>query len=140
MTVKGRGKKKLRQGTVVSDKMKKTLVVDVERSYRHPRYAKVIRAISRCYVHDEKGEAHQGDIIRIVECRPLSKLKRWRMLEIVKKGRGLQDRTKSEEEVRELHEELREDSAEALPATEEAQDTAQDEVKINSEYPDSDKA
>jgi len=129
MTVKGRGKRKMRVGTVVSDKMKKTLIVHVARTYRHPQYAKVVRAISRCYVHDEKGEAHPGDLIRIVECRPLSRLKRWRMLEIVKKGGGLQDRTKSEEEVRELHEELREASAEAPPAAEEAQDTAQDEVK-----------
>lgn len=107
MTMRTRGKKKTRVGTVVSDKMQKTLVVNVERVYRHPRYEKVVRAVSRCYAHDEKREARCGDMVRIEECRPLSRLKRWRMVEIVKKGRGLRDRAKSEEEVRELQEGLK---------------------------------
>jgi small subunit ribosomal protein S17 len=76
MTGQARGKRKTRVGTVMSAKMNKTLVVDVERTYRHEQYDKVVRATSRCYVHDEKGEAHLGDRVRIAECRPLSKLKR----------------------------------------------------------------
>ncbi len=120
MTIQARGKKKVRVGTVVADKMKKTLVVDVERAYRHRFYDKVVRAVSRCYVHDERGEAHPGDIVRIMECRPLSRLKRWRLVEIVKKGKGIEAPGRSEEEIRELQEEIRGVSAEAPPAVERA--------------------
>jgi small subunit ribosomal protein S17 len=116
MTIQARGKKKVRVGTVVADTMKKTLVVDVERVYRHQFYDKVIRAVSRCYVHDEREEAHSGDIVRIMECRPLSRLKRWRLIEIVKKGKGIEAPGRSEEEIRELQEEIRGVSAEAPPA------------------------
>lgn len=107
MTIQARGKKKVRVGTVVADKMKKTVVVDVERVYRHPFYGKVVRATSRCYVHDEGGEARPGDVVRIMECRPLSRLKRWRLVEIVKKGKGLEAPGIGEEEVREIQEEIR---------------------------------
>lgn len=107
MTIQARGKKKVRVGTVVADKMKKTIVVDVERVYRHPFYGKVVRAASRCYVHDEEGQARPGDVVRIMECRPLSRLKRWRLVEIVKKGKGLEVPGSGEEEMRELQEEIR---------------------------------
>jgi small subunit ribosomal protein S17 len=106
MTIQARGKRKVRVGTVVADKMKKTVVVDVERVYRHRFYGKVIRAFSRCYVHDEAGEARSGDTVRIMECRPLSRLKRWRLVEIVKRGKGLEAPGAGEEEVRELQEEI----------------------------------
>jgi small subunit ribosomal protein S17 len=120
MTIQARGKKKVRVGTVVADRMKKTLVVDVERVYRHRFYDKVVRAVSRCYVHDERGEARPGDIVRIMECRPLSRLKRWRLVEIVKKGKGIEAPGRSEEEIRELQEEIRGVSAEAPSADERA--------------------
>ena len=107
MTIQDRGKKKVRVGTVVADKMQKTVVVDVERVYRHRFYGKVVRAFSRCYVHDEAGEAKPGDVVRIMECRPLSKLKRWRPVEIVKRGKGLEAPGVGEEEERELQEEIR---------------------------------
>jgi len=107
MTAQQRGKRKTRVGTVVSDKMNRTLVVDVERVYRHPLYEKVVRSNSRCYVHDEKGEARSGDMVRIVECRPISRLKKWRILEVVKKSRGARGGAGTEEEIKELNEELR---------------------------------
>jgi small subunit ribosomal protein S17 len=107
MTGSARGTRKVRVGTVVSDKMKKTVIVTVARVYHHPLYQKVIRAASRCYAHDEKGEARVGDTVRIVECRPLSRLKRWRLIGVLKKGRAVGAPVKMEEEVRELDEEIR---------------------------------
>jgi small subunit ribosomal protein S17 len=72
-------------GTVTRDKMAKTRRVEVPRSYRHPKYGKTIRTRTICYVHDEKDETHTGDIVEIVESRPLSKLKRWDLVRVVKK-------------------------------------------------------
>ena len=86
MTSRTRGKRRTREGIVVSRKMQKTAVVDVERVYRHPRYGKVVRSVSRCYVHDEEGTTRPGDRVRIMECRPLSRLKRWRLVEVVRRG------------------------------------------------------
>jgi small subunit ribosomal protein S17 len=73
-------------GLVVSDKMSKTRVVVVERAFRHPRYERVIKRTSRFKAHDEKNEAHVGDRVLIVESRPLSKDKRWRIKEILERA------------------------------------------------------
>ncbi|HEX2480318.1 MAG TPA: 30S ribosomal protein S17 [Methylomirabilota bacterium] len=77
---------KSRVGMVVSDKMTKTRVVVVERSFRHPRYARVIKRTMRFKAHDEQNEAHVGDRVLIVETRPLSKDKRWRIKEILERA------------------------------------------------------
>ncbi|HOW98831.1 MAG TPA: 30S ribosomal protein S17 [Kiritimatiellia bacterium] len=78
--------RKEREGVVISEAMDKTIVVRVERRYHHPVYGKVIRQHAKFYAHDEKNEAHKGDVVRIQEIRPISKLKRWRLLEIVRRG------------------------------------------------------
>ncbi|MCS6770421.1 MAG: 30S ribosomal protein S17 [Kiritimatiellae bacterium] len=78
-----RSVRKERKGTVVSDKAAKTIVVKVTRRVRHPRYGKEITVTKKYYAHDEKGEAKAGDTVRIVECRPMSRLKRWRLVEVV---------------------------------------------------------
>jgi small subunit ribosomal protein S17 len=80
-----RKKRKGRQGTVLKAKMQKTIVVWVERRLRHPKYEKVVTTGKKYYVHDENNEAKAGDIVEIMETRPLSKLKRWRLVKIVKK-------------------------------------------------------
>ena len=72
------------QGVVVSDKTDKTRVVSVHRLVRHPRYEKVMRRRAKLYVHDENNESHTGDVVAIMGTRPLSKLKRWRLVKIVK--------------------------------------------------------
>jgi len=79
-------KRKVRTGVVVSNKMDKTVVVAVERRYRHPVYGKVVSKVPRFYAHDAKNECQEGDLVKIMECRPLSKLKRWRVVEIIKKA------------------------------------------------------
>lgn len=73
-------------GRVVSDKMDKTIVVSVERLSRHPLYKRVVRLTTKFKAHDERNEARIGDTVRIVESRPLSATKRWRMVEIVSRG------------------------------------------------------
>jgi small subunit ribosomal protein S17 len=78
--------KKTRTGVVVSNKMDKTVVVAVERRLRHPVYGKVVRKTPHFYAHDGKNECKEGDLVRIAESRPLSKTKRWRVVEIVKKA------------------------------------------------------
>ena len=82
-----RGKRKNREGMVISDGMDKTIVVRVERRERHPLYGKEIKLYKKYYAHDEKNEAHVGDKVSIVETRPLSRLKRWRLVEIVEKAK-----------------------------------------------------
>jgi small subunit ribosomal protein S17 len=77
------GRRKQRVGEVVSDKMAKTIVVQVERRFRHPRYLKVITAHSKFYAHDENRSARVGDLVRIEETRPLSRTKRWRLIEVL---------------------------------------------------------
>jgi small subunit ribosomal protein S17 len=84
--MKERGFRKVRQGVVVSDKMSKTVVVEIRRTLRHPKYGKVIKRVSKLKVHDEKNESKIGDIVRVMETRPLSKDKCWRLLQIVKKA------------------------------------------------------
>jgi small subunit ribosomal protein S17 len=81
-----RGQRKIRVGEVVSDKMQKTAVVAVTRLVRHPQYSRFLKRTTKFKVHDEKNECHIGDVVRIVETRPLSKEKRWRLLEIVKRA------------------------------------------------------
>ena len=81
-----RTKRKLRTGIVVGDKNNKTRIVEVPRSFRHSFYDKVLRRNAKYYVHDEKNESHLGDLVKISETRPLSKLKRWRLIEIVQKA------------------------------------------------------
>jgi small subunit ribosomal protein S17 len=84
--VETRGNRKERVGEVISNKMAKTIVVRVERRFPHPQYRKVITAYTKFYAHDEKNEAKPGDRVRIQETRPLSKLKRWRLVEVVERG------------------------------------------------------
>ena len=81
-----RGHRKERVGEVISNKMTKTIVVRVERRFPHPRYKKVVTGYSKFYAHDEKSEAKVGDRVRIRETRPLSKLKNWRLVEVVVRG------------------------------------------------------
>ena len=78
--------RKMMVGHVISDKMDKTVVVSVSTINHHPMYKKTIRAASKYKAHDEKNECKMGDIVRIVETRPLSKEKRWRVEEIMNKG------------------------------------------------------
>ena len=78
-----RGRRQERQGTVVSDAMEKTIVVRVDVVKAHPRYKKVVRRSVKFHAHDETSQAKVGDVVRIVETRPLSKLKRWRLAEVV---------------------------------------------------------
>jgi small subunit ribosomal protein S17 len=73
-------------GQVVSTKMSKTIVVEVSRRVPHPLYKRIIGKRKKFYAHDEEGRAKMGDIVRIMECRPLSKLKRWRLLDIVREA------------------------------------------------------
>ncbi len=73
-------------GTVVSDKMDKTVVVKVERFVKHPRFKKYIKRSKKYYAHDEKNSCRTGDVVEIEETRPLSKLKRWRVVRIVKRS------------------------------------------------------
>jgi len=82
-----RSQRKERVGKVISNKMAKTIVVQVERRFPHAKYKKVITAHAKFYAHDEKGEAKVGDLVLIRETRPLSKLKRWRLSRIVERSR-----------------------------------------------------
>jgi small subunit ribosomal protein S17 len=75
--------KRVLQGVVVSDKNQKTVVVSVERRYAHPMLGKTVRRSKKYHAHDEKGEFKIGDVVRIQECRPLSKLKSWELVEKV---------------------------------------------------------
>ncbi len=83
MTIKG----KVRSGRVVSDKMDKTRVVAVERVTRHPLYGKIIRRTKKYKMHDETNESRVGDVVRMMETRPISKDKRWRLVEIMRKSK-----------------------------------------------------
>jgi len=78
------GHRKERKGFVLKNKMNKTIIVGVERRFRHPMYGKVVKKIKNYHVHDEKNESKVGDFVRIAETRPLSKLKRWRLVEILR--------------------------------------------------------
>ena len=82
-----RAARKTRIGLVVSDKMEKTVVVSIERRVQHPVYGKMVRRTKRLKAHDETNDAKTGDTVRIMETRPMSKDKRWRVVEIVERAR-----------------------------------------------------
>jgi small subunit ribosomal protein S17 len=88
-TASARGHRKERVGEVISNKMAKTIVVRVERRFPHPKYKKVVTGYKKLYAHDEKADAKVGDRVRIEETRPLSKTKRWRLVEVVERGAGV---------------------------------------------------
>lgn len=85
-TTQQRGRRRTLQGVVVSNGMEKTISVRVERVTRHPKYKKYVREHKKYLAHDEENAAGVGDTVRIAECRPLSKLKRWRLVEVVEKA------------------------------------------------------
>jgi len=87
-TTPDRGVRKEREGIVVSDAMEKTIVVQALRRVRHPFYGKEIKRFKKFYAHDEKHEARTGDRVLIMETRPLSRLKRWRLVRILERGRA----------------------------------------------------
>jgi len=80
-------RRKVREGTVVSNGMEKTIVVSVTERVRHARYAKTVQRTKRLYVHDDTNEAGVGDRVRVAETRPMSKLKRWRLVEVLERAR-----------------------------------------------------
>ena len=82
-----RAARKVRTGLVVSDAMEKTVVVQIASSVRHPLYGKIVRRTNKLKAHDEEGRAQVGDRVRIVETRPLSKTKRWRVVEVLEKAK-----------------------------------------------------
>ncbi|MEO6836098.1 MAG: 30S ribosomal protein S17 [Candidatus Tumulicola sp.] len=82
-----RGSRRVKQGRVASNKMDKTIVVVAETRVPHPTYGKIIRKSTRFKAHDERNEANVGDVVRIMECRPISREKRWRLLEIVERAK-----------------------------------------------------
>ena len=86
-TTETRGRRKVRIGVVVSDKMDKTIVVRIDRQVRHALYGKTVRRSSKLAAHDEANDAHVGDTVRVMETRPLSKSKRWRVVEIVERAK-----------------------------------------------------
>src|SRR5438067_218977 len=83
---KPQGRRKERTGEVLSNKMTKTIVVRVERRFAHPTFKKVVTQYNKFYAHDEKSEAKPGDRVRIEETRPFSKLKRWRLIEVIERN------------------------------------------------------
>jgi len=85
-TTLDRGNRKERIGEVLSNKMAKTIVVRVQRRFPHPEFKKVVTTYKKFYAHDEKSEAKPGDRVRIEETRPLSKTKRWRLVEVVERN------------------------------------------------------
>lgn len=84
---KTRGTRRVKQGRVASDKMDKTIVVVSETRVPHPSYGKIVRKSARFKAHDEANEAKTGDVVRIIECRPMSREKRWRLVEIVERAK-----------------------------------------------------
>lgn len=83
---KQRNRRKTVEGVVVSDKMEKSITVEIERLEKHRLYKKYIRRRTKLHAHDENNDARAGDTVRITETRPMSKLKRWRLVEILKRG------------------------------------------------------
>lgn len=82
-----RAKRKVRRGTVVSSKMNKSIVVRVDRTMRHPTYKRVYSTFSKLYAHDENNEAGVGDVVQVMETRPLSATKRWRLIAVLEKAK-----------------------------------------------------
>src|SRR5437667_5886912 len=88
MNEQDRGKRRVEIGVVTSDKMNKTRRVEIPRLVKHPKYGKYIKRRTICHVHDESNESHVGDTVEIMETRPLSKLKNWRLVRVVAKAPG----------------------------------------------------
>jgi small subunit ribosomal protein S17 len=86
--MESRGLRKERAGLVVSDRMQKTVVVSVERTVMHPKYKKILRRRTKLKAHDERNECHVGDRVLIVECRPLSRDKRWRVSKVLERAQS----------------------------------------------------
>jgi small subunit ribosomal protein S17 len=84
---RARGRRKVRTGVVVSDKMDKTVVVRIDRQMRHPLYRKIVRRSEKLAAHDQTNDAHVGDRVRVMETRPMSKTKRWRVVEVVERAK-----------------------------------------------------
>jgi len=86
------------QGVVVSDRASKTITVRVSRRFPHPKYGKMVRRDRKVHAHDEAGEAHVGDTVEVVECRPMSRTKRWRLVRVIERNpeAGLSDEMKPE--------------------------------------------
>jgi small subunit ribosomal protein S17 len=83
----GPGKPRVRQGVVVSDAADKTITVRIDVVRRHKRYHKILRSTVKLHAHDERNDAHSGDTVRVVETRPMSRTKRWRLLDVVERAR-----------------------------------------------------
>ena len=83
----GPGRPKVRQGVVVSAKPDKTITVRIDVTRRHRVYKKIVRSSSTLHVHDEKNDANEGDLVRVIESRPISRLKRWRLVEVLERSR-----------------------------------------------------
>ncbi len=81
------GSRKVRQGIVVSDKADKTIVVRIDVARRHRRYEKIVRSSATLHAHDENNEAHEGDVVRVIESRPLSRTKRWKLVDVLERAR-----------------------------------------------------
>jgi small subunit ribosomal protein S17 len=81
------GARKVRQGVVVSDKADKTITVRIDVARRHRRYEKIVRSSNTLHAHDENNEAHEGDVVRVIESRPLSRSKRWKLVDVLEKAR-----------------------------------------------------
>ena len=88
MAEQARGTRRLEVGVVTSDKMNKTRRVEIPRLVKHPRYGKYIRRRTICHVHDEQNESHRGDTVEIMETRPFSKTKHWRLVRVVARAPG----------------------------------------------------
>ncbi len=82
-----RNKRKVRTGTVTSAKMDKTIVVAVERTFKHPQYGKTVKRTSKVYAHDDENQAGVGDVVMVMETRPLSKTKNWRLVKVLEKSK-----------------------------------------------------
>ena len=82
-----RSARKVREGVVVSSKMDKTIVISIVERGRHPKYAKFVQRTKKLYAHDEANDAQVGDRVRVMETRPMSKLKRWRLVEVVERAK-----------------------------------------------------
>ncbi len=87
MQAEERSRRKVRQGIVLSDGMDKSIIVRIDRKISHPRYNKPVMRSAKLYAHDESNDAKTGDTVRIMETRPLSKLKRWRLVEVVERAK-----------------------------------------------------
>ena len=81
------GKRKVRQGVVISDRAEKTIVVRIDVARRHRRYQRIVRSSNTLHAHDENNDAHEGDVVRVIESKPLSKTKRWRLVEVLERAR-----------------------------------------------------